>query len=254
MRSPRFLLSVIFLVSTAVMVTSCGDDPKPPSGRRGRKKKKKKKDTDDGGGDAAGGAVAGAGKARARGANPEEEEYSFNENFSGRDPFRSYLRDFAVVQGADTDPIEKIRTHLEKFDLNELRPMAIITGTAVPKAMVTDPSGMGHVIQPGTRLGRRGGKVVRISTNTIVVRHVDEELGTVKETRIRLHNEEDAGKYRLNVIRHDLEADERARAAAKESVLEGLDVEELLNKDGPSGSGGAAAPPRPRSGSEGGTY
>lgn len=250
MRSPRFLLSVVLIVSASFVVTGCGGDAPKPSGRKRRTKKKK---NDDAGADGAAGAAAtGRGK-KADGGN-QEEEYSFNENFSGRDPFRSYIRDFAVVQGADTDPIEKIRTHLERFDLNELRPIAIITGTAVPKAMVTDPSGMGHVIQPGTRLGRRGGKVVRISTNTIVVRHVDEELGTVKETRIRLHAEEDADKYRLNVIRHDLEADERARAAAKESVLEGLDVEQLLKQDGPGGGGAAPAAPPSKGTTEGGTY
>ncbi len=244
MRSPRLLLPMILLLGAAVVVAGCDDEPKRAGRRRGRKSKKKTDDT----------AAAKSAKTAAAVEDQKEEPQTFNENFSGRDPFRSYLRDFAVAPGGDDDPTEQIRTHLERFDLSELRPIAIITGTAVPKAMVTDPSGMGHVIQPGTRLGRRGGKVVRISTNTIVVRHVDEEVGTIKETVIRLHSGEDAERYRLNVIRHDLEEDERAKAAAQENVLEGLDVEELLNKDGPAGGQTPKQPPAERRPPEGGTY
>ena len=251
MRSPRFQLCIVLLAGTAVVLASCGDEP-APAGRKRREKKQKK---EEGAAGDPGSAAAADGNLAAKDGNPQEAPYSFNENFSGRDPFRSYLREFAITEVGREDPIEKIRTHLERFDLNELTPMAIITGTAVPKAMVTDPSGMGHVIQPGTRLGRRGGKVVRISTNSIVIRHVDEELGTVKETRIRLHTEEDGGgQYRLNVIRHDLEADERARAAAKESVLEGLDVEELLNKGGDGGGGVGSPTPSGGADNDGGRY
>lgn len=247
MRPARIALGMALLMSGSVLVAACGDDAKP-SGRRGRKKKKKAS--------AAAEDTSGAQGVAAKGQGPAQEgaAYSFNDNFSGRDPFRSYIRDFAVSTGEEEDAMDQIRTHLERFDLSELRPIAIITGTPVPKAMVTDPSGMGHVIQPGTRLGRRGGKVVRISTNAIVVRHVDEELGTVKETRIRLHDDEDEGKYRLNVVRHDLEASERAKAQAKESVLEGIDIDSLLKNDGPAGGGGRQGTPAEKPAMEGGTY
>ncbi len=248
MRPARIALGMALLMSASILVAACGDDAKP-SGRRRRNKKKKPSAAAD---------ASGAQDDGAKGRGPAQEgaAYSFNDNFSGRDPFRSYIRDFAVSTGEEDEGMDQIRTHLERFDLSELRPIAIITGTPVPKAMVTDPSGMGHVIQPGTRLGRRGGKVVRISTNAIVVRHVDEELGTVKETRIRLHDDEEEGKYRLNVVRHDLEANERAKAQAKESVLEGIDIDSLLKNDGPAGGGrgGGRGTPAEKPAMEGGTY
>jgi len=203
----------------AVLAAACGGEKKKRR-RRGR------------GGAAATtakkpGTAAGADKA-AEGAKKEETEYEFGEGFDGRDPFRSYLAEFVQTAEAGEKGMSELRTPLENYELTELRPIALITGTPVPKAMVTDPSGLGHVIRPGTRIGRRGGKVVRISTNAIVVRHIEEEMGTVKESVLKLHEGDDrASGYDLSITRHDLESEERRKAQEEQGILKGLTAENM---------------------------
>jgi len=225
---PSRVLAV--LLGGLLVLSACGDSGKS-SGRKGRKareaKKARKKQATK--------------QATAQEEEEEEAAFTFNESFTGRDPFRSFLKDFLQTAEQAESGLAELRTPLENFELTELTPIALITGTPVPKAMVEDPTGLGHMIQPGTRVGRRGGKVVRIAANTIVVRHIEEELGTVKESVLRLHQEGEQEISRYSVVRHDQES-ERARAAAEDKgVLEGLDVDTLLEKPQPGGPAGGAA-------------
>ena len=57
----------------------------------------------------------------------------------------------------------------EKFELDQYRLTALVTGTAQPKAMVEDPNGTGHVVHIGSRLGKNSGRVTRIAEDAIVV-------------------------------------------------------------------------------------
>ncbi len=61
------------------------------------------------------------------------------------------------------------QTVLEKFELDQLRVVATVTGVANPVAMVQDPKGMGHMVRRGTPMGRNGGRVQRIHTDGIVI-------------------------------------------------------------------------------------
>ena len=84
-----------------------------------------------------------------------------------RDPFRSYLADLAE-QSLERGP-QRRREETEEYEIDQYRLTGIITGTAQPKAMVEDPSGRGHVLHIGTRMGKNGGRVSRISSGGIVV-------------------------------------------------------------------------------------
>lgn len=83
-----------------------------------------------------------------------------------RDPFRSYLADLTEKQAEDDvrrpDPTEK-------YELDQYRLTGLITGTAQPKALVEDPEKIGHVVRVGTRLGKNGGRITRISNTGIIV-------------------------------------------------------------------------------------
>lgn len=83
-----------------------------------------------------------------------------------RDPF--LFEPPKVQEGNDLGgdrPLEP----LEFYGVQELRLVAIVTGTSVPKAMFTDPSGHGHMAKEGDRIGRDGGRIAEIRNNEVEV-------------------------------------------------------------------------------------
>ena len=107
-----------------------------------------------------------------------------------RDPFRSYILDEA----------QRLAKHergpLEQFDLSQLSVVAVVWGTQRPRALVTDPSGRGYVVQEGTTIGKNDGQVIRIGDTTMLVRetYVD-YLGaaTSKEIEMRVRSKAQGG-------------------------------------------------------------
>lgn len=81
-----------------------------------------------------------------------------------RDPFRSYLADMDTGDG----PARPL-SDTERFDLSQYRLTAVVSGTTAPRAMVEDPDGEGHVLKMGSKLGKNGGRVTRISSKGIRV-------------------------------------------------------------------------------------
>jgi type IV pilus assembly protein PilP len=107
-----------------------------------------------------------------------------------RDPFRSFVLDEATRRANHE------RGPLEQFDLSQLTLVAVVWGTERPRALVTDPSGRGYVVQEGTPIGKNDGQVIRISDNTMLVRetYVD-YLGaaTSKEIELRVRSKAQGG-------------------------------------------------------------
>lgn len=103
-------------------------------------------------------------------------------NATRRNPFQP---DLEVVQPDDvqTDGEEEQLGPLERFSLNELDLVAIISEVAVPKAMFIDPEGFGHVLKEGDRLGRNSGVLSDIRDNEVEVTETTGEEDT--QTRLR---------------------------------------------------------------------
>jgi len=74
-----------------------------------------------------------------------------------RDPFRPSLADMIVKAEDDGEqaPVTQIKTTISDSSVNQLQLIAIITGTAVHKAMVTDGRGLGHIVRQGDIVGQK---------------------------------------------------------------------------------------------------
>jgi type IV pilus assembly protein PilP len=71
-------------------------------------------------------------------------------DIQNRDPFRSYARAFKAQSAA---PAQR-RVLLPSTSLDEMKLIAIVTGIATPRAMLTDTAQVGHVIRRGDYIGR----------------------------------------------------------------------------------------------------
>lgn len=89
------------------------------------------------------------------------------------DPFRSFLWEVDEPVAAGTSP-------LERFGLDQLKLVAVVTRVATPYAMVEDPTGQGHLVRVGMLMGKDQAQVRSIGRDGLVLeqwlRHPD---GTV---------------------------------------------------------------------------
>lgn len=74
----------------------------------------------------------------------------FVESERNRDPFRSYMTTFTVKAPED---IQR-RVVMPTTAIEEMKLIAIISGTPRPKAMLVDPARVGHVVERGMYVGR----------------------------------------------------------------------------------------------------
>jgi type IV pilus assembly protein PilP len=88
---------------------------------------------------------------------PALSDADFQESDRSRDPFRSYMSQVVPLARVPTTQREVL---LPQYALDELRLVAIVTGTDVPRAMVVDPDGKGQVLRRGDWVGRA--EVVRV--------------------------------------------------------------------------------------------
>lgn len=87
-------------------------------------------------------------------------------------PFRSNLAHFAphvevAEEEVEKEEKEEAKTPLEFYDVNSYKLVLIMSGTALAKALVVDPKGKGYIVQEGTKIGNRGGKVVSITATEV---------------------------------------------------------------------------------------
>ncbi len=93
----------------------------------------------------------------------ENEELSLEKSLLLRDPFRRLIK-----KESDDDHVVFVPP-LERYDLEKLRLVGVITGTTKNKAMVVDPEDKMHIVHEGMRIGLRRGKILRISKSKLFV-------------------------------------------------------------------------------------
>jgi type IV pilus assembly protein PilP len=83
-----------------------------------------------------------------------------------RDPFRSFLAEMSKETNSFTS---RCAGPLGKFDLEQFKLVAVITGLEDPVAMVEAPDGRGFPIRRGSCIGKNGGVVAAVRTGEVVV-------------------------------------------------------------------------------------
>lgn len=136
----------LLLIAAGLLGVGCGDDKPRRAPDQGEAKGPTAADGDAPKGD--------------EDASPEPE-YVYNP-IGKRDPFRTF------IATADEEEIRS-PTPLQRYELEQYELTGIVWGVDRPRALVEDPEGMGHVIELGTYVGKKWGKVTQITSNQLVV-------------------------------------------------------------------------------------
>ena len=114
------------------------------------------------------------------------EQVALYDSRGKRDPFVSFIRvEERKKAGVDT----VLLPPLQRYDLGELKYVGVIWTKTGARGLVEDAEGKGYSVTVGTRIGRSGGVVSRITGKEIFVR--EEFVGNrgekiVKESGIQL--------------------------------------------------------------------
>lgn len=82
-----------------------------------------------------------------------------------RDPFKSFYKDVEGKKQEFAGPLGP----LQRYEIDQLKLVAVVSGIAQPRAMVTAPDGKGYTVKIGTRIGKNFGRVVRIKTSEVII-------------------------------------------------------------------------------------
>jgi type IV pilus assembly protein PilP len=110
------------------------------------------------------GVVLGVGHVRAE-APPmpaEAGKDDFYDPVGRRDPFRPPQVRAMAAAGGDRSP-------LQRYEIGQLKLVAVIYDTNTPRAVVEDEAGLGYIVRVGTEIGVNGGIVRAIDRGRILV-------------------------------------------------------------------------------------
>jgi len=142
-----------------------------------------------------------AAEAQPNGAPSAEEQEALPDAFSHmakapdvdleslRDPFESYLAMLEKMRQRRAARFQRNRPTepLERFDLSTLKLVAIFRRGNVRVAMVEDPSGKGYIVRRGSHIGRNGGRVEKITDDTVyIVEQILNPAGEIVERQVTM--------------------------------------------------------------------
>ena len=113
---------------------------------------------------------------------------------SNRDPFKPFLRLF-VDKG--TPHARQVPALFEKFALEELALIAIVSGDAQPRAMFRDPAGLGQTVKRGDYISKVGARITKILSDRVILEmNEPTQSGEPRATEkaVLVHPEEEAQK------------------------------------------------------------
>ena len=125
---------------------------------------------------------------------PDKAEAVYSYNPTGKpDPFKPFIQLTPVKKGSGSFPL----TPLQKFDISQLKLVAIISTPEGNIALVEDATGKGYFLKKGTLVGKNDGKVTKIFKDKVIIEEVYQDvLGQTKtnEISLSLHKVEEGGE------------------------------------------------------------
>jgi type IV pilus assembly protein PilP len=97
-----------------------------------------------------------------------------------RDPFVPFIR--VAKKGPDSS-LDTVPS-LQRYELGDLHFVGVIWGRGMARALVEDAVGKGYTVTVGTKIGRDGGVVTRITQDEIFVREVFRDYSGGRVERI----------------------------------------------------------------------
>jgi type IV pilus assembly protein PilP len=128
---------------------------------------------------------------KSEGEKKGEVEFSYNP--SGKpDPFRPFI-ELTPARIPRTVPL----TPLQKYDISQLKLVAIISASGGNIALIEDGTKKGYFLKKGTWIGKNDGKVTKIQKDRVIVEEVYQDVfGQMKKNEIilMLHKAEEGGE------------------------------------------------------------
>lgn len=157
----KYLLYSFIVICFFIAAAGCSSDVQPPqenaAAKRSAKKARQKNDT--------------APVSDSVNKNqPDIEVYSYTS--AGKpDPFRPLLADSSMkLKAPVNDRNRGFLTPLQKYDLSDLKLVAVVVLDSQPTAMLEDPTGYGYVVRKGVLVGPNEGVVERVTPTGLIIK------------------------------------------------------------------------------------
>lgn len=113
----------------------------------------------------------------------EEKAEETTAEWKKRNPFKPF-----VSKALERAPeVAEPKVPLQRFDMGQLKLVAIIWGINSPTAMVEAPDGKGYIVKKGDLIGNRNGVVARVERDKVIVEErFKNYLGEVQTQEIEL--------------------------------------------------------------------
>ncbi len=110
----------------------------------------------------------------------------FTESDTSRDPFHVFVQ--AVKPTVESKLAPQYTVLLEKYSVDELKLVAIISSGEGPRAMFIDPTGKGHTVMRGLHIGR--GELVKLGAGAISSYPLHWKVDRIKPNEVVLVRED----------------------------------------------------------------
>jgi type IV pilus assembly protein PilP len=124
----------------------------------------------------------------------KKEETGYTYNPVGKaDPFKPFIQISPARNLSRRTPL----TPLQKYEISQLKLVAVISTPEGNTALVEDSAGKGYIIKKGTEIGKNEGKVTKILKDKVIVEEIYQDMWgqtKISEIPILLHRIEEGGE------------------------------------------------------------